>query len=166
MEDLEPWLVRAENLLRFDPETGYFYWRQSRGGTARAGERAGGIDAYGYWVVKLEGKSYKAHRLAWAFIHRAWPAGDLGHKFGSRQDNRVAFLRPASRKANAENRRQPRAGNTSGFLGVSWSASKQKFAAQLASGGINKHLGYFVDPAEGHQVYLETKRVSHAACTL
>lgn len=42
-------------------------------------------------------------------------------------------------------------------LGVHWSASKEKYVAQLSKGSHRKHLGYFIDPLLGFQVYKQAK---------
>lgn len=46
---------RANQLLRYDPATGFLYWKRSRG-TAKSGKMAGCIHPSGYVHVSVDGK--------------------------------------------------------------------------------------------------------------
>jgi len=45
--------------------------------------------------------------------------------------------------------------------GYSWDRANHKFLAQIAAGGINKHLGRYDTPAEARAAYLAAKREYH-----
>ncbi|MCP4373939.1 MAG: hypothetical protein GY797_38420 [Deltaproteobacteria bacterium] len=55
-------------LLMYNPWTGLFYWKETREGLAKKYEIAGSEDA-GYIDITVNGRSYKAHRLAWFYVY-------------------------------------------------------------------------------------------------
>jgi hypothetical protein len=75
----------------------------------------------------LDGKHYPAHRVAYLYMTGEWPAQWVGHINRDQTDNRWANLRPGASlhlKATYRN-------NTSGVRGVSWSARRGKWVAQI-----------------------------------
>lgn len=64
----------------------------------------GSYDKYGYLIVKVKGKQFKAHRIVWLLHHGVFPNGELDHKNRNRSDNRIENLREATRKMQVENR--------------------------------------------------------------
>ena len=99
--------LTAEKLretLRYDPETGLFFWRCNRQGGAKAGTIAGCFDAGGYVRVTCLGRTYPAHRLAWLYVTGMWPTNEVDHINGDRSDNRWANLRAAESSQNSMNR--------------------------------------------------------------
>lgn len=157
--------ARARELLHYDSETGVLTWKVSRkGGGAVAGKVAGYLDKRGYWNVGLDGRRYRAHRIAWLIHTGEWPALDLDHKSGARSANWIGNLRDVPRRVNAENRRHARTGTTTGLLGVT--TAHGKFQAQIRVNKKNKYLGLFDTPEEAHAVYVTAKRQLHAGCTI
>ena len=114
-------------LLSYDPKTGDFRWRVSRGGGVRAGDLAGTLHSGGYWQIYVNNRLYLAHRLAWLYVYGKWPDKGIDHKNGIRTDNRICNLREATASQNGANKgRLTR--NTSGFKGVSWISKDQNGA--------------------------------------
>jgi hypothetical protein len=86
-----PTRSEAEELLDYDRATGVFTWKVSRG-LASAGRLAGWVNECGYRVIFINSKGYKAHRLAWLFVHGAWPVYTINHINGMKDDNRICNL--------------------------------------------------------------------------
>lgn len=137
MSDREA-LMRA---LSYDPETGVFRWNEKRKNIV-PGEVAGGLDKDGYWLIQVNGKNYRAHRLAWFFVHGEWPASLLDHKNRIKSDNRIDNLRLSSKFQNAFNV-SPERNNSSGVMGVSWCAQTGRWKAQINVGKKTLNLGRY-----------------------
>ena len=129
---------RLKELLVYDPETGVFTWRKDRADNARRGAIAGSPKSDGYMRLCIDGRRYRAHRIAWLYVTGKWPTKEIDHINGDGLDNRWANLREATRSQNMCNTAL-RADNKSGFKGVSWVTARRKWHAQIAG----KSLGHF-----------------------
>ena len=69
----------ARSLLAYDAETGAFVWRVDRGGKTKAGTAAGHGHNQGYRGIRLYGKAFLAHRIAWLMHFGRWPSGQIDH---------------------------------------------------------------------------------------
>ena len=63
----------------------------------------GSLDAYGYLVIKVKGKQYKAHRLAWFLHYGEFPKHNIDHINHIRTDNRIINLRDVTQAENNRN---------------------------------------------------------------
>lgn len=152
--------ARLRELLSYDPETGVFTWRVSRkSGTAVAGAVAGTISDRGYVCIKIFGRKYRAHRLAWLHVHGLWPEYDVDHRNRVRHDNRIANLRAVTKAVNQQNRSDAHRNNKVGVLGVQ--RRRARYVARIQVGGDKKYLGSFktIEAAQG--AYLAAKQVVH-----
>jgi HNH endonuclease/AP2 domain len=136
-------------IFSYDPATGIFTWNVREGihkswNTKYAGKETGSLDAYGYLVLRINGKTYKAHRVAWAYVTGDWPPTEIeiDHKNGIRSFNAFKNLRLANDQQNAVNAKI-RKDNKSGAKGVSWHHRNQKWQAQINEDGRRTSLGYF-----------------------
>ncbi|WP_343625387.1 HNH endonuclease [Roseateles puraquae] len=142
---------RLKCLLRYEPETGFFYWRAGRG-KVKAGDKAGAVKASGYVEVSIDYKSFLAHRLAWLYVHGALPPGEIDHVNRNRSDNRIENLRCVTASENQQNKGLQR-NNSSGLKGVSWYARGECWQAFIAVDGRNKRLGSFPTKEEAFEAY-------------
>jgi hypothetical protein len=158
--------ARLRELLHYDPETGAFTWRIRRG-SRQAGQPTGSaINSHGYMQIGIDGKLKKAHVLAWLYMTGEHPESLVDHKDGTRTNNIFSNLRSTTYTVNAENRRLPRLGCESGFLGVSRQRRIDKWQAAIQINGRKRYLGVFGTPEEAHAVYLDAKRKLHEGCTI
>lgn len=153
---------RLKELLVYDEVTGHFTWRVNRNTRTKAGDKAGSTDKHGYIIIGVDHKYYKAHRLAWLYVHGEWPNGAIDHKFHAVADNRISELRDGTMAQNKGNLIKARSDNkTSGLLGVSWHKRAKKWTSYITRNGVSHFVGYFDDPQEAHQAYLSAKRKLH-----
>jgi hypothetical protein len=148
-----PSFERVNSLFEYQPETGALIQRANRGGTARKGSHAGHINPDGYRRIRVDGKQYMAHRLAWLMFYGVWPASEIDHINGKKDDNRISNLRVVSRAENEWNK--PRKTCTaSGYRGVTWDQQYQKWRAQIEVNGRKFYVGRFVTPEEAFAAYI------------
>jgi hypothetical protein len=156
---------RAREVFSYDPETGLLCWRIALGRKIRAGARAGSLDkACGYLKVRVDGVTYRQHRVIWLMQTGAWPVGEIDHEDTVRSNNRWSNLRDVPNVVNQQNRRRAQRRNVTGFLGVS--AQRRRFQAQISVSGVTKYLGKFDTPELAQAAYLDAKRRLHQGCTL
>lgn len=155
--------ARLKELLRYDPDTGVFTWAVKRPASrARVGDVAGHKSARGYLVISLCSTQEYAHRLAWLYVHGAFPSKGLDHIDGDKLNNRIANLREATQAQNLQNIGSRR--NSTGYTGVrirSDRSAGKLFAAQIMVNRKNINLGYFDTPEEAHEAYLKGKAELH-----
>jgi hypothetical protein len=92
--------------VSYDPLTGRFARLTS--GTKPISEKPNGS---GYLRIRINGVSYKAHRIAWLHHYGEWPANTIDHINGNRADNRIVNLRDVPHAENQLNLKRHRAGN-------------------------------------------------------
>lgn len=146
---------RLKQLLNYAPDTGIFIWLTRRGGA-----RAGCVASNGYRKIGIDGAEYYAHRVAWVYVHGTFPAHDIDHIDGNRDNNKLCNLRAAKRAENQQNRGvHPK--NTSGFAGVYYERRTNKWRAQITVNYTQKRLGRFNTPEAAYEAYLTAKASLH-----
>jgi len=141
--NLMPPIERVRELLSYCPETGIFKWKKSTSNRTLVGNKAGSPNNKGYIEIKIDGKRYKAHRLAWFYVYGEDPLqSEIDHKDQIKSNNSMANLRLATRKQNNENIPIPR-NNTSGHRGVS--RLDKSWVAYIYHNKKRIHLGHFND---------------------
>lgn len=156
--------ARLRELLHYEPETGVFTRAMHRGGGRKVGDVAGSLDKKGYRVIAIDGRAYKAHRLAWLYMTDRWPAEQIDHRNRQRADNRWRNLREADNAQNQQNIGL-RSNNSSGFHGVSWHRGQSKWCARITVDKRLRSIGYFRDPSEAGAAYAAAKRALHTFAT-
>ncbi|GAB3763566.1 HNH endonuclease [Ramlibacter monticola] len=150
---------RLRSLLQYDRETGEFTWTAACSLAAWSGRKAGCTTPLGYVAISVDGRSYRAHRLAWMHVYGAWPKGVIDHIDHNRANNALANLRDVSVVGNNQNVIEPLRRNRSGVLGVS--KKRSKWRATIGIDGRSVHIGTFDSQEEAHAAYLAAKRAHH-----
>ena len=156
-------LERLRQVLRYEPETGNFYWIHRDTIKKKLGTNASIIRSHGYLNICIDSTYYYTHRLAWFYVYGEWPKV-IDHIDGDKTNNRIENLRSVSQKCNVENVLKTRKHNKSGILGAV--KSKYGFYARLTSQGKQIYLGHYKTAEEAHNVYLKAKRQLHEGCTI
>lgn len=154
-------VARLRDVLDYDPETGLFVWKKRTGPRSNPGSIAGVTKKdRGYVEIRVDGRTYKAHRLAWLYVHGRWPSGDIDHINMVTSDNRICNLREATRSQNCCNKR-PRRDSRAGIKGVCWYKQLARWVAQIRIRGESHHLGYFHTIEEAAKAYEVAARKFH-----
>tara|TARA_R110000787_G_scaffold10252_2_gene34936 strand:+ start:835 stop:1314 length:480 start_codon:yes stop_codon:yes gene_type:complete len=146
-----------KDLLEYSPETGLFHWLISQG-NQKAGNVAGTND-HGYALVKINGKKYKAHRLAWLYMTGSFPKDCIDHVNGVTGDNRFSNLREATNSQNQYNKGTGKH-NLLGVKGV----RKTKIGRYEARATLSKNtlcLGTYDTAEEASRAYQEFAKKHH-----
>jgi len=148
-------------LLDYNPETGAFTWRMRPSPRIPAGVVAGCLRPDGRLAITIAKKVYKAHRLAFLWMTGAWPIGEADHINGMPADNSWVNLRDITPSQNQHNRGGAQINNKSGYLGVWFRRSRNKWVAVIELNGKKVHLGSFATPELAHAAYLKAKDELH-----
>jgi hypothetical protein len=141
---------RLMAVLVYDPSTGVFAWSAPRP-KVWVGKHAGGLNEDGYRKIRIDGRKYFAHRLAFLYMLGQWPVAEVDHKNGFRDDNRWTNLREATRSENNRNASR-RGDNSVGLKGVY--PMRGKYVASLQADKKRRFLGTFDCPAAAHFAYI------------
>ena len=122
----------------------------------KVGDVAGWRNPTGYIRMKVGGKLYLAHRLAFLYMTGKWPEDQVDHINHIRDDNRWCNLREVSHQENHKNQSKPKS-NTSGVTGVCWCKRYKKWKAQIKVEGKVKNLGSFTSKEDATKARKEAE---------
>jgi len=137
---------RLKEVLNYSKATGIFRWAINKGQKTKYGDVAGWADS-GYTRIQIDGKSYRAHRLAWLYVYGGFPTNKIDHINQIKSDNRIANLRDVTHTENLQNQKLYKT-NTSGVVGVHWHKVWKRWEASITVDGIQKYLGKFKDKSK------------------
>lgn len=133
---------RLKELLHYDPDTGVFTWLNIKSCKIKSGAVAGGVcRSSGYRRIGIDGKQYKAARLAFLYINGYLPENLVDHKDRDRLNDKWDNLREASYSCNRVNRTPPK--NKSNITGVRWDKKLCKWVSYITKNGKKTHIGCF-----------------------
>jgi len=126
-----------KELLHYNPMTGIFTWIKPRQGVSvgsYAGKEIYNRSKNRYVRIRLLGKQYMAHRLAFLYITGEWPRKVVDHINGVGRDNRWGNLRDVTQQENCRNSRVSKQapGKVSG---VHWNKDYEWWEARIGVGG-------------------------------
>lgn len=146
---------RLREVLSYDPETGIFTWVSPPSVHPRLKGTPAGGNATGYTMIKIDGRKYKAHRLAWLYVYGSMPSQRIDHRDGNPFNNAIGNLREATQAQNCAN-------------AAKWAGKTLPKGVRLTRGDrfqarirVDKNLitlGTFDTPAEAHLAYGEAAR--------
>ena len=151
--------------VTYDPETGSFAWNErpihhfkdsekqkwqtkeiihKNWNNRYANKLSGNLSPINYITIRMNNKSYLAHRLAWLYMEGYFPEYCIDHKNKNRSDNRWSNLRHVTHQCNMQNTKI-RSDNTSGITGVSVVkvTNPKTWSVGIEISGKYKHIGTF-----------------------
>lgn len=147
------------DILNYDQDTGIFRWSKQRP-RIKVGDIAGTPAAKGHVAIKIDGSSYKAHRLAWLYMTGTWPKDQIDHINRIPDDNRYSNLCECNTAENCQNQGL-RKNNTSGYQGVSFHKRSGEWRAMININGRATVIGSFADAETAGAAYMAAKRRHH-----
>ena len=132
-----------KEILDYNHFNGEFHWIKRRK-KVQIYSVAGCVNKKGYRCIRIDGKLYFSHRLAFLYMTGNFPSEHCDHLNHNRLDNRWVNLRPVSRQDNNKNR-SINANNKSGFTGVHWDKHANKWLAKININCKSKYLGLFTE---------------------
>lgn len=145
---------RLQELLCYDEHSGLFTWR-IHAGNRMANTAAGSVCKKGYVDISVDGKSYRAHRLAWLYVHGHFPIGVIDHINGNKSDNRITNLRDVTNARNLLSYRKTNQNNSSGFIGVH--KNHNGWRAEITVHSQNINLGTYPTKEDASIAYVAAK---------
>jgi hypothetical protein len=142
---------RLKELLHYDKNTGLFM---------KSGRKVGWVNEGGYIRIDLDRKKYYAHRLAWLYVHGSFPKFQIDHINGCKEDNKISNLRDVQDFENKQNRGGNK-NNRSGYVGVYFDTSINRYRARIGINGKQRNLGSYETPWEAHEAYKKAKAEIH-----
>ena len=147
--------ARLRELLHYDKDTGELRWLERIGSEFRPGVVAGNVH------IRVQGRNYSAHQLAWFYMTGRWGRPMIDHRDGNSTNNRWSNLRLATASQNNANRRRS-LDNTAGYKGVSLVPnSRRRWRAVIHKNRRRIHLGTFATPEAAHAAYVTAARKVH-----
>lgn len=148
---------RLKELLHYDPDTGDFTWRESRGRVSK-GSKAGSkrnCSGWFYLTIRVDGKIYYAHRLAVLYMTGKWPEEYVDHIDGDGLNNKWSNLREATNSQNQANQ-GVKPTNLLGVKGVQRNGSG--YGVRLGFRGKTICLGTYPTIEEASAAYQEAAK--------
>ena len=146
-------LAELRQRLDYNPETGWFIWKEVKSKKVKPGDRAG-YEHHGYRYVTVLDHTYTEHILVWFYQTGKWPRVIVDHKNLNRSDNRWSNLRLSDDSSNQHNT-TVRLNNKVGFLGVRQHG--KQFRARITIRGNRTWLGDFATPEAAAKAYEEAR---------
>ena len=118
---------------------GYLIWKSPTNPTRTPiGSKAGNVNAQGYVDIKIDGDTYKSHRLIWVYHNGSIPCGlEIDHINRDRTDSRIKNLRLVTRAKNQRNKSHYK-NSKSGITGVYWNTHNNLWVANYTINGKRK----------------------------
>ena len=126
---------KLKKLFFYNPEEGLFTRYDS-------GMKNYVVNSHGYKQIKIDGKSYRAHRLAWLYMtgHMPEKGEEIDHINHVKHDNRWVNIRLVDKLENSKNISKRK---STICQGVGWHKKKSQWRARITVEKKEIFLGYF-----------------------
>lgn len=144
--------ARVRELFDYDEISGLFTRKIRTAMRSKVGDVVGCKDTYGYLQVAIDGKLYLLHRIAWLYVYGVFPEGTIDHIDRCKTNNSISNLRDVSRLGNMKNLPLFK-NNTSGFSGVNFRKSSNRYFAHISHKSKKFHLGSYLTAEAADSAY-------------
>jgi hypothetical protein len=121
---------RLKQIVSYDPATGLL---EKNGKTTWCKQK------HGHMMVRIDGTTYKVHRLAWFYMTGSWPTNHIDHIDGDPTNNAWINLRDVTRSQNLRNQHRTRRPDCGVYK------QKNRWIVAVREDGKRKFHGSFVD---------------------
>ena len=143
-----------KHLFDYNHKTGVFTRNVKIASATKVGEVAGYKNPRGYIHMRINSKTYSAHRIAWLYVYGVHPTDLIDHIDGNPSNNAIDNLRMADKSFNGFNRQKQAKKSSSVFKGVHWSKCNKKWEVNINIAGTKRmHIGVFEDEQEAAHAY-------------
>ena len=147
--------TRLRDLLTYNPRTGVFRWKVARSSRRSEGDIAGAVDRRSmHPLIRVDGRLYRAGRLAWLYMKGAWPKHKINCINGDYSDIRWTNLREITHTQQMASRPVQ---SKLGVKGV-WMTKQGRYAAEIRVAGQKTYLGCFDTLDEANAAYLRAAK--------
>ncbi len=148
---------KLRSFIHYDPNTGIFTrigYLDRWGNFVIKNKILSVLSGEGYLIISIQGKRYKAHRLAFLYMFNTDISDnfEIDHVDGNRGNNKLTNLRIADRCINMKNK-SLYSNNTTNVIGVSKFGNR--YRARINVNGKRISLGLFDTIEEAAKVRLE-----------
>jgi len=151
----------------FSYKDGKIYWKFPIGRKIKIGSEAGSASTKGYYRVKINGKSYRRHRIVYEMHFGVIPIGMVVDHINDRAgDDRIENLQILTERQNSAKQRVSkniRRTNKSGVTGVHWDEKRGAWRAKIRIGRKTMHIGYYSSLSVAAKARLEYEDNFHYA---
>lgn len=130
-----------KEILKYNPETGDWFWKVSINHVNIRGERAGRTCG-DRRKISIHSFEYISSRLAWFYMEGYWPEHHIDHIDRNTLNDKWSNLRHASVSCNMRNKGIAK-NNNSGIIGVCWNKSSEKWQSYIYIDKRSHYLGTF-----------------------
>jgi hypothetical protein len=143
---------KLKELFDYDYDLGVFKRIKVTSYNTKIGDTVGSTRKDGYVTIGIDKKKYLAHRLIWLYVYGKYPDNLIDHKDGNKSNNRLDNLRDCTNLQNLQSKRLHPL-NTSGYRGVTYFESIDRWRARICYDYKMLELGFFETPEQASDAY-------------
>ena len=151
----------SQDLLHelFEYRDGFLFWKHKTRNGIESGTKAGTLNHHGYVHIRINKKTYQAHRLIF-LMHHGYLPEMLDHIDCDRSNNKIENLRPANNLQNQHNQKLSHK-NKTGVKGVCFDKSKGQYLAQFRVNRTICRVGHFITLQEASEAVQKARELKH-----
>lgn len=141
--------------LHYDPKTGIFTWKITKQKTKKGSEAGFYAPSRAYRYIRIDGKDYTCHRLAWFYMTKNWPTKNISFRNKNPLDLRFLNLIHCDRYELQANRR-----TSQHLTGAHFRKDKKikPWHSRIYHQGKCFFLGCFATEKEAHRAHQKAKK--------